>query len=88
MGVETPQLMSEIDQSPQGRRIQLVRWASIFSGLNIQTGDQGTAISWTTFQLGGDVKQRTLQVMWDKGRDLSLVEGMDEWVWLDEQGET
>lgn len=77
----------DIDQTPQGRRIQLVRWGAFNAGLMVKAGDQGTATSWTTFQLGGGVKQRTLQVNWDRGPDVSLVEGMDEWLWLDEQGE-
>lgn len=78
--------MSDVDQSPNGRRIQLVKWGSL-SGVLVSPGEQGIAISWTTFQLGGGVKQRTLQVQWDNSRDASLVEGMDEWIWLDEQGE-
>ena len=80
--METPQLMADIDETPNGRRVQLVRWGSSVGAL-VSPGEQGTATSWTTFDLGDNVKQRTLQVQWDRSRDTSLVEGMDEWIWLD-----
>lgn len=74
--------MSNVELLPFGRRVELVKWGGLVGAL-VQPGDKGLAVSWTTFDLGDNVKQRTLQVQWDNGRDVSLVEGMDGWSWLD-----
>jgi hypothetical protein len=74
-------LPPEIDQTPKGKRVKLVsikdrhRW--------LGPGCEGTAVAWATFDIGGS-SQRTLQIEWDHGPDVSLIEGIDEWEWTDE----
>ena len=73
-----------VDQSPQGKRVRLVNADLLVA----RPGARGTVASWTTFDLGEGLTQRTLQVEWDDYPDMSLVEGNDEWDWLDEAGAT
>lgn len=75
--------MPVIDQSAQGKRVKLVRWDRRVVDIRIRPGDLGTATSWTIFDLGHNREQRTLQVQWDNGPEESLVEGQDQWEWVD-----
>lgn len=72
-----------IDQTPRGRQVKLIKWGGVNETINVLPGTMGTAISWTTFDIGHGRTQRTLQVQWARGDDWPLVEGQDEWEWVD-----